>query len=402
MSVLSGFYRASYKIGNTSATFYARVCQDPQIGRKTVVHEYPQSDTRYVQDNGKIAGIYTLQVNIQETTASAYKRNTQKLKAALETPGIGILTHPEFGRKKVVPTEASRQAAIVEENGLTTFKITFMESDPNKYPTSKAGNAGFISTLYDSITGQNETALGNAIKAMNDGLDVYNDCKDQLEEVTNLVNDIVSTINGFADEVSALSADIASFQASLTNLIQTPANLARRMNQIWGALANVTDNFGNLFNSAHSSINTTPVETLNTSSPRTDQVNENRIAIRNFSNVAFLNIAYLASINIAYVSQDQINNILTQLNKTFEALDPNSIDEDIYYTLQDMRIQNRLYLESLRFNLPYSQIIYTNSIPASILSYNLYGDSRRAQEIIDVNIIEDPAFVSGNINVLSE
>lgn len=402
MTVLNGFYRASYAIGGTTATFYARVTQDPQIGRKTVVHEYPQSSTRFVQDNGKIAGIYTLQVEINETTSSAYKRAIQKLKTALETEGLGVLTHPELGRKKVVPTQASRYANIVSENGLTSFTITFMESDPNKYPISQAGNAGFISRIYDSITGQNETDFANAVNAFNNGLDVYNDAKDQVEEAINLVNDIVATINGLADEVSSLSSLIADTLGSITNLIQTPSNLANRMTQIWGGLANVTDNFGNLFSSTYGAINTTPVTTINTISPQTDQLNQNRIATQNFSNVAFLNIAYLASINITYVSQDQINNILTQLNAAFESLNPNTIDQDIYYSLQDMRVQNRLYLESLKLGLPYSKIIYTNSIPASILSYNLYGDSRRSQEIIDVNIIEDPAFVSGNINALSE
>lgn len=402
MTVLTGFYRASYAIGGTTATFYARVTQDPQIGRKTVVHEYPQSSTRFVQDNGMIAGIYTLQVEIQETTNSAYKRAIQKLRKALETEGLGVLTHPELGRKKVVPTQASRYANIVSENGITSFTITFMESDPNKYPTSQAGNAGFISRIYDTITGQNESAFANAVNAFNSGLDVYNDFRDNVQEATNLVNDIVSTINGLADEVSAITSDIADFQASLTNLIQTPTNLANRMTQIWGALANVTDNFGNLFSSTYGAVNTTPVTTINTASPQTDQLNQNRVAIQNYSNVAFLNIAYLASINIDYVSQDQIDNILTQLNAAFESLDPDTMDEDVYYSLQDARVQNRLYLENLKLGLPYSKIIYTNSIPASILSYNLYSDSRRAQEIIDVNVIEDPAFVSGNINALSE
>lgn len=402
MAVLNGFYRASYSIGGTTANFYARVCQEPQIGRKTVVHEYPQSSTRFVQDNGKISGIYTLQVEIQETTPSAYKRAIQKLRQALETEGLGTLTHPELGKKKVVPTQNSRYANLLSENGISGFTLTFMESDPNKYPTSQAGNAGFLSRLYDSIGTQNQTYLSNAIDAFNSGLDVYNDARDGFQEITNTITDIIATVNGVADEVSALAADIADFQASLTNLLQTPSNLANRMNQIFGSLANVTDNFGNLFSSTYSAIKTTPPELLTASSPQIDQLNQNRIATQNYSNVAFLNIAYLASINIDYLSQEQVTNILNQLNAAFDSLDPNTVDEDVYYTLQDVRVQNRLYLESLRLGLPYSKVIYTNSVPASILSYSVYGDSRRAQEIIDVNFVEDPAFTFGNVNVLSQ
>jgi prophage DNA circulation protein len=401
MTVLNGFYKASYKRGGTTANFYARVSQEPQIGRKTVVHEYPQSSTRYVQDNGKISGIYTLQVEINETTSSAYKRAIKNLRKVLETEGLGVLSHPELGRKKVVPTQSSRSANLLSENGLTSFTLTFMESDENKYPKSQQGNAGYLSRIYDTITGQNESYFAGAIDGFNGLIEKFNNLRDGIEEVTNDINDIVATINGFADEVAAITNDISNFQNSLTQLIQTPTNLSQRLNAIFGSLANITDNFGNLFGSVYGKIKTVPPTTLNTSSPQSDQINQNRIATNNFSNVAFLNIAYLASINITYTSQEQINNILRQLNIAFESIDPNTINEDIYYNLQNMRIQNRFYLESLQLGLPFNRIIYTNSIPSSILAYNIYGDSRRAQEIIDVNAVEDPCFVSGNVNVLS-
>ena len=62
MSVLSGFYRASYNIGGKTATFYARRAQMPEVGRKVAIHEYPNSDARYVEDFGKISGKYVLEI----------------------------------------------------------------------------------------------------------------------------------------------------------------------------------------------------------------------------------------------------------------------------------------------------------------------------------------------------
>lgn len=402
MTVLNGLYKASYKIGGTTALFYARVCQDPQIGRKTVVHEYPQSDTRYVQDNGKISGIYTLQVEIQETTASAYKRAIKQIRKALETDGIGTLMHPELGKKQVVPTANSRYSNIVSENGLSSFTLTFMESDPNKYPTSQAGNAGFLSKLYDKLGAANKKMIEDALKAVDNGIEVFNQARDAIQEITNTITDIVSTINSIPDEAAGLTSDISDFQASLTQLLQTPKNLALRLDQIMGALATVTDNFQNLFNSTYGKVKGGNPPLLQATSAQADQLNQNAITIQNYSDVAFLNIAYLAAINIEFTSQNGIDDTLSKLNSTFLSLNPNTVDEDVYYLLQDMRVQNKLYLEKLRLGLPYEKTIYTNSIPASILAYNLYSDSRRAQEIIDVNDIEDPAFVSGTITVLSE
>jgi hypothetical protein len=88
--------------------------------------------------------------------------------------------------------------------------------------------------------------------------------------------------------------------------------------------------------------------------------------------------------------------MLTRLNEAFDTLDPDSINEDVYYDLQEMRTQNRLLLQNLRTTLPYYVSLRTNLIPTAVLAYNLYGDSSRSDELNALNGVEDPCFISGN------
>lgn len=402
MTVLSSFYRASYAIGGKTVRFYARNAEMPELGRKTVVHEYPNSDNRYVEDLGKNAGEYVLDIEIQETTASAYKRSRNALMKALETQGIGVLTHPTLGKKKVVPQPASMSENFITENGVVAFRITFLESTLNIFPTSTEGNQGFIAGLYDRVLGENESVLADLVDYFSGGIELWNQGRDGLQEVTQTINDVVSTINGVADEVAAFSADIKDFSSSIITLMQTPANLARRFTTIYNSIATITDDFNIMTNIVLQIFGSGDKTKINGSSALITQLNTNSAALANYTDVACLTIAYLATTNIDFTSQSDIDTMLARLNKAFETLDPDSVNEDVYYDLQEMRTQNRLLLQNLRTTLPYYVSLRTNLIPSAVLAYNLYGDSSRSDELNALNGIEDPCFISGNITALSQ
>ena len=401
MSVLSGFYRASYSNGGKRANFYARRAEIPELGRKTFVHEYPNSPNRYVEDLGKIAGKYTLEIEIQETTASSYKRSRNALMTALEQQGIGTLTHPTLGKKKVVPLPSSMTEDFINENGIVAFQITFLESTLNIFPESTTGNKGFLAGLYDRTFGNNETVFGQALNYYDQGIELWNEGRDYLQDATNTIDDVVSTANGLTDEVAAFSADIKDFSSSIITLMQTPSDIANRFTGIFNNIASLTDDFQIMTNIVLQIFGSNDRTKINGSSVLATQLNDNKIATANYIDVACLTVAYLATTNIEYTSQNQIDSTLKRLNDAFETLDPDSVNEDVYYDLQDMRTQNRLLLQNLQTTLPYYISIRTNSIPSSILAYNLYGDSTRSSEIDSLNGIEDPSFVLGDITVLS-
>ena len=185
--------------------------------------------------------------------------------------------------------------------------------------------------------------------------------------------------------------------------MQTPSTLASRFTTIFNNISVITENFGNLFDVALGMVGLGDNRTPRVgNSTRTATINDNRLAVYNFSDVAAITLAYEVATNLTYTSQEQLNNVQNRLNAAFQTLDPDLVDGTIYYNLQNLRNQLRLYLDTLRLNLAKIVTLRTNTIPSSILSFNLYGDTARADEIITLNNIENPAYVSGVINVLSQ
>ena len=400
MSVLSGFFRASYSINGKNAFFYARNVSDSGLGRKTVIHEYPNSSERYVQDMGKKSGIYDFDIEIQENTFSQYKRSKKKLEDNLNAIGRGTLTHPTIGQKKVVVVSASVDEDFIAELGIAKYKVTFAESTVNKYP-EEGDSKSALSKWFDQHFASAKAAFDGLVKYYDKGIEVWNISRDYIQNATQTVNDIVSTVNGVADEAAAFVADIADLTASLTELMQTPSNLSRRFENIFGAISAITDSFNTMVDIALNIFDSSKNEQYPASSARNEQLNTNNQELDNYFKTSSLAVACLASTNIDYTSQEEIDGIIKRLSTAFDSLNPNKIDEDVYYNLQNLKVGTTAFLKNLRTTLPFYVSIKTNSIPSAVLAYNYYGASDRSDEILLLNNIEDPAFVSGNINILS-
>jgi len=401
MSILSGFYRASYSINGKNALFYARNVSDSGLGRKTVIHEYPNSSERYVQDMGKKSGIYDFDIEIQETTSSRYKRSKKNLEDNLNAIGRGTLTHPTIGKKKVVVVSASVDEDFINQLGIARYKVTFAESSVNKYP-EEGDSKSSLSKWFDQHFASAKTAFDNAVEYYNKGIEGFNIARDYIQNTTQTVNDIVSAVNGVADEAAAFVADIADLTASLTELMQTPSNLSRRFQNIFGAISAITDSFNAMVDIALNIFDSSKNEQYPASSARNEQLNTNNQELDNYFKTSSLAVACLASTNIDYTSQEEIDSMIKRLSTAFDSLNPDKIDEDVYYNLQNLKVGTASFLKNLRTTLPFYVGITTNSIPSAVLAYNYYGTIDKSDEILLLNNIEDPAFVSGNINILSE
>ena len=70
-------------------------------GRKTVTHEFPNTDRRYIQDMGLKQRSFTVEAIITGSGAEYFSKRDALLNA-LETEGPGILVHPFYGQVSVV------------------------------------------------------------------------------------------------------------------------------------------------------------------------------------------------------------------------------------------------------------------------------------------------------------
>jgi len=118
-----------------------------------------------------------------------------------------------------------------------------------------------------------------------------------------------------------------------------------------------------------------------------------------------------------YDTVDEINDVLAILQGQFERIrdaitatpEQEIYDFDVptpdysqaYEDLKDLRIEAFKYFDQLKLQVARVEIITVAPVPASVLSYRLYGDSSRAGQILALNGLSDNMALSGEIKVLS-
>ncbi len=104
------------------------------VGRRTVVHEYPQRDRPYVEDMGRATRNITLQCFV---VGSDYLEQAQALMHELEEPGPGTLIHPWLGEMEVTITSVS-ELQFDQGLGVASVTITAIEAGDLELPAVTA------------------------------------------------------------------------------------------------------------------------------------------------------------------------------------------------------------------------------------------------------------------------
>lgn len=104
------------------------------VGRRTVVHEYPQRDRPYVEDMGRATRNITLQCFV---VGSDYLEQAQALMHELEEPGPGTLIHPWLGEMEVTISSVS-ELQFDQGLGVASVTITATEAGDLELPAVTA------------------------------------------------------------------------------------------------------------------------------------------------------------------------------------------------------------------------------------------------------------------------
>lgn len=104
------------------------------VGRRTVVHEYPQRDRPYIEDMGRATRNITLQCFV---VGSDYLEQAQALMHELEEPGPGTLIHPWLGEMEVTITSVS-ELQFDQGLGVASVTITATEAGDLELPAVTA------------------------------------------------------------------------------------------------------------------------------------------------------------------------------------------------------------------------------------------------------------------------
>lgn len=384
------------------AVFYFSGSASTSGGRKTITREFPGSDRRYVEDMGLLNKTFEIEVIV--TT----EQERDKLIKALETPGIGQLSHPTFG---LINVTAKPYTVIdsLQTQGYCKFNLTFEVSQENIYPVANASNVSFlqskVSLLDDSILANFASKLGIS--------------PETLQTAISTATSVINTISAATEMVNQVKNEILEVKENIVALIQAPA-------AFMGAIKSVINSVVSFLDDPLAAFDITKnMFSFSTKKSSFKTVEQQRVAntITQAVNVAVLSTSYDLVSQIEFENNEQLDEIRNTVEELYEDLIDNPTDflidvpesdleasddnsellsTSVLENLQEVRQLTNNILSEKENTVARVIEITTNDTTLNDVVYLYYGNLDRIDKIESMNDIEDRSEVSGTLKVLSE
>ncbi len=367
-------------------------------GRKTITHEYPNSDTRFVEDQGLLENIYNITFTTDNNTSN---RTRDALIKVLNKSGIQTLIHPFYGEKNVVCkgyTVADSPTSI----GMTTFSVTLEVASRNVLPVAKK-KKGFLADLKSKILGENEAVFDAGVDSVKNAKDKFDDFNASTQKAAREMNRLADRVQGVGDSFSDFATSMNVIIDSSAALVQAPSKLAASFRTAFDNLGVAYETAKELFGvtSSFAGFDERNQVALGNSS-RQKSIRNNQDQLNNFINVAALATALDAAANIDYENLDEVNQTRDIISNSFDSL-PDNIDQGLRDSLTQMRIASNDVLNEIALSTPrIITIDQANPLPLHVLVYSMYGNLDRLDQIRLLNNFIDTSQVSGSIKLLSD
>lgn len=395
MTILSQLYSASFR----GVSFYVR---DSSIesGRKTITHEFPNADRRYVEDLGRLQTTYRIKALVTGNSTT-YISNRNSLIKALEQPGLGQLIHPFYGTINVTPKPFTLSESIRELN-FANFDLVFEASQDNIYPNELINNLSRINVLSEESLSILQENISNVF---NVNLNYLNNFQDAQNVLNNLANSFLGNTNSFTRNLNGIN-DFSSFLSQYTNNINSnilnPSSLASNNIQLFEQTQSVIPTpkqqieTYQKFYDFNDNLQPVPQTTV----PRV-QRQVNRDIIKDSVQANALIKSYQAAPEIEYSNINELNETQKLLEDQYNKIQQsNVLDDNTKISISNIRNENRKFFDQEKLSINKIASINTKREPLSVLSYRYYGNTQRVDELRRLNNIKDPAFVEGDVDIL--
>lgn len=417
----------------------------PSGGRKTALHDFPNSDERFVEDLGQIPQRFTVTAFVHGLD---WIERAGALEKALRTAGPGRLVLPTFGAWTVWALPYSKSASQTSV-GEIEFQLEFAASRAVAGIAEQVATAETVFAKGDIARSSIVTAFTKFFKAPLSALGITA----SLSDITSAANQAFSTVSTLmnASSLGELTSALRSLVGDAGGLLNEPFQMALEFFGIdddapglWqiisegmdtfdsiGALLNFATSFGNNLALIQSDFDSGSTVSPVFSDPQTPQVpnislwapttadrddqNLARTTIVESNRLAALICAYEQAANADYQTIDQIQTIRTELEDTFaemmrmDAQDVNSVpaQREVRAAMDDLRISALAVLDQKAQSAWLTaEILRAGPLSAPSLTYLLYAESitndldSRTTQVRQLNQQVSAVEMSGDLTVL--
>ena len=374
-----------------------------ETGRRAVIHEYPRRDEPFTEDLGRRARRFSVRAFV---LGDDYTIARDELIEACEREGPGEYVDRWRGAVQVV-CESCRLSENIREGAFAKFDLLFAEFGANAVPAPLRGSVPVFGPILEKAI----EAIEGAFNADFDTLTGNSFLQDEASLVLTGTVDLLTRVGdriGDTGNTSAVRRELTALVGQSNRLVGEPAELGSRLVAVTRALgdleADPRERFDRMLEVSDVTRALRPTAT--TTSNRV-QAKANQAALASIVRRGAAIEAARAAGAIDFDSDTEADEIrdrlLVLIDSELEAASLAGDDEAFRELRQVLAVSS----EAIKAKGATAARVITvrppSTEPAEVLAYRLYADARRAQEIVDRNLIMHPSFVSGadDVNVLT-
>jgi prophage DNA circulation protein len=367
-------------------------------GRKKVVHEFVNSNRRAVEDLGRYQKVFRIRGIITNNDGQYFERRNALINA-LEKSTAGVLSHPFFGKIKVVPDKYTVTESF-SSLGRADFSMKFFRAEDRIAPLADAFTAFNVRNQEEVViefVGEEivEKFRVSAAFPFN-----FSASTNLLEKIGNEFDSITNTFQRGLAEIDNFSRELIDFRNSILRLVNLPQQLVNSMTNLYNSVVLLAETPAEAFLTLEKFFpfgDTDPLIPL-TTAERIEKL-ANRTLLNQFMQVGALALAYERTVNIDFFTIREIDVYSEKLNAQYNKVFPGLTNEDLASALTELRVTANEFLDIQRLNVKKIVDFETGPTTAQALTYRLYGSVDDAERLALLNDIKDVDFVSGQVEV---
>lgn len=397
---------------------------DLQVGRRTVLHEYPGRDTPSVEDMGRETREYAISAYL---IGADFMAERDRLIEALEQAGAGELVSPWYGRMNVVVMGKQRISHSKQDGGMCLVSFTFVESGEDEWPASTPLGSSLLAGRSISLLDRAQSAFASAFGLGLDGLPEWMSMA-TIEHASALLGDVADMLSS-AD--SSMSSAMRLMQGDLSVLMPPPSTawiFSRRLADVLDAgngsstTARSLLSLSNRTAAASQTQSARPVGVWPTSAQDKQQADRLNNSVSELVRVNLIASSAQAVALMPPPSQptstparvpaldsvvvetpaaavdipthDELEDTRQTVIAAIDKESERTTDDGVYQALRDLR---RELVSTLRQQQQHASKLVTrtpsDTVPALVLAAEWYDDAGRADELIAKNNLSHPGFV---------
>lgn len=365
---------------------------DLDAGRRVATHEYPYKNAPYSEDLGRKKREWAIEAYV---LGADYEASRDKLLAAIETEGPGVLVHPYYGTLSVICTGCKLRESKTEL-GICYFSLSFIESGLKEFPEVGTDPSVKVLSTVEELQAISSTAFEKIYSVVDAPSFVLDSAESKLTNFTNVVEGEATKIRGVTERLADYTYQIRNMKADVRTIAQTPsrvaANFVNTLNSLLAILPGGTKQMKSAFRGISRYGVDFDTSNTSTSSRLNDAANAGALSALSFQLVTGLMASEAAS-RIYNTFDDAVTDrdeVLAMIDEILES----TRDDNVYRGFHRLRARLASAVPNPTQDLSQISTVELGEVtPSLVLAYDLYNSFDFETDIIERNHIKHPGFL---------